>query len=479
MTARAVNPGIERVRHNAKNLHLNGNRTEVTESPEKIESVPSQFSDDAIALAFSARYAETLRRTEAWGKWHERDAHRWKEDTTLRVYDQVRHLCRELAEFAPEKLRSEIMSGRKVASVERLARSDQRHLATPDMWDSDPFLLGTPGGVVDLRTGDLRPGTSNDYITKLTAVAPSGDCPRFLEFLAWAAAYDSELFAYLKRLFGYCLTGRIQEHALPFFCGPGGNGKSTLLNTVAGLMGDYHEVAPMDAFTESRGERHPTDLAGLRGARMVTAQETERGRRWATLRVKAITGGDPIRARLMRQDFFTYVPEFKLIVAANDKPSIDSVDEAMRRRFHLIPFEQSISDDAKDESLPDKLREEWPGILAWMIEGCLEWQEQGLRPPQRVTDATAAYLTAEDSYGAWIEEACSIGDRQWDSSATLYSSWATFAKRAGEDPGTRKAFAKELSKRGFASAKNSTGNIRGFRGLSVLADTVNAYHTHD
>jgi putative DNA primase/helicase len=442
------------------------------------EAVPPEFSDDALALAFTERYGATLRYTEAWGKWHEKDGPRWKEDTTLGAFDKVRRLCRERAGAAPGKrLPSLIASGRTVASVERLARFDRRHAATPDQWDADPWVLCTPAGVVDLSTGEIRGGKANDYITKITAVAPGGECPRFLEFLDWATGGDTELASFLQRVFGYGLTGSIREHALIFCYGTGGNGKGTLLNTVTGVMGDYAKVAAMEAFTEARGERHPTDLAMLRGARVVTSQETERGRRWAESRVKAITGGDPITARFMRQDFFTFLPEFKLIIAGNEKPSIDSVDEAIRRRFHLIPFEQQITAEKRDETLSEKLREEWSAILAWMIEGCLAWQEYGLRPPERVTAATLAYLTAEDSYAAWLEEACTTGTREWESSATLYGSWSTFAKRAGEEPGTRKGFAKELAKRGFTAARDASGNTRGFNGLSVRENTVNAYHT--
>ena len=166
---------------------------------------------------------------------------------------------------------------------------------------------------------------------------------------------------------GYALTGVTHEHALFFACGTGGNGKSTFLNAIASCVGDYHRAAPIETFTESNNDRHPTDLAGLRGARMVTAIETEEGRHWAESRIKTLTGGDKIAARFMRQDFFEYTPQFKLLIAGNHKPSLRSVDEAIRRRLHLIPFVVTIPPAERDAELPDKLESERPGILAWMI----------------------------------------------------------------------------------------------------------------
>ena len=161
--------------------------------------------------------------------------------------------------------------------------------------------------------------------------------------------------------------------------------------------------------SQSNHDRHPTDLAGLRGARLVTAVETEEGRRWAESRIKSLTGGEKISARFMRQDFFEFLPQFKLIIAGNHKPGLRSVDEAIRRRFNLIPFTITIPPSERDELLPERLKAELPGILAWMIRGCTDWLERGLSPPQMVTEATAAYLESEDAVAAWIED-CAARD---------------------------------------------------------------------
>ena len=254
--------------------------------------------------------------------------------------------------------------------------------------------------------GPPGPQDRRDLITKMTTVGPGETCPKWLEFLNRIFAGDQNLIAYIQRVLGYSLTGSVQEHAL-FFChGTGGNGKGVLLGTWHKILGDYSAIAPMSTFTATQNERHPTELAMLRGARLVTAQETEDGERWAESKIKALTGGDPISARFMRQDFFTYQPSFKLIVAGNHRPSLRNVDEAIRRRFNLVPFTITIPLAERDPDLAEKLKEEWPGILAWAIEGCLEWQRIGLAPPSAVTKATEDYLTEEDAVGRFISECC-------------------------------------------------------------------------
>ena len=303
-------------------------------------------------------------------------------DDTKLAFDLSRKVCREAAaECNKDKIAPNLASAKTVAAVERLALADRRIAATVDQWDADPWLLNTPDGVVDLRTGQRRPHRAEDYQTKITAVGPGGDCPRFLAFLDRITGGDGELVAYLQRVLGYALTGLTREHALFFGYGTGANGKSVLLSTVSGLLGDYHKSAPIETFTASNADRHPTDLASLRGARLVTATETEEGRRWAESGIKQLTGGDTVAARFMRQDFFEYRPAFKLIIAGNHKPSLRSVDEAIRRQFHLIPFAVTIPPEERDADLAEKLKAEWPGILAWLVEGCLEWQTEGLRPP--------------------------------------------------------------------------------------------------
>jgi putative DNA primase/helicase len=438
-----------------------------TFAPDELGDRPPAFSDDALALHFAQVHRDDLRFVAKWGQWLSWTGMYWQLDDTLRAYDLSRAICRQVAAGCNDpKLASALASAKTVAAVERLAKSDRRLAATVDQWDGDPWLLNTPEGVVELKTGRLRPHRPDDYMTKITVVGPGGDCPRFLAFLERVTGGDVELQAYIGRALGYALTGETREHALFFAYGTGANGKSVLLSTLSGILDGYHRSAPIETFTASNGDRHPTDLAGLRGARLVTATETEEGRRWAESRIKQLTGGDSVSARFMRQDFFDYRPAFKLIIAGNHKPSLRSVDEAMRRRFHMIPFAVTIPPSERDPELTEKLKAEWPGILAWLIEGTLEWQTQGLRPPQAVLDATEAYLAAEDATAAWIDDKCLRDLRSWEKSSDLFASWQSWAETAGEAAGTQRRLSQTLESRGFKSQPMRHG--RGFMGLRLL-----------
>jgi putative DNA primase/helicase len=203
----------------------------------------------------------------------------------------------------------------------------------------------------------------------------------------------------------------------------------------------------------------------LQGARLVTSVETEEGRAWAESKIKTLTGGDPIAARFMRQDFFEYSPQFKLFIAGNHRPALRSVDEAIRRRFHLVPFTVTIPPEERDGTLTEQLKAEWPGILAWMIGGCLQWQRHGLNPPKAVLAATAEYLEGEDALLAWIDEDCERDPQAHAKTSDLYESFRRWADRNGEHAGSAKRFAQSLETHGFR--KTRTRAARGFIGLSV------------
>jgi putative DNA primase/helicase len=436
------------------------------EQPEEIR--PPAFSDDALALRFIDQHEDTLRYVPSLGKWLRWDGKRWCFDERLIAHDRMRKVCRAAAaECNHLKVAKLIASNKTAAAAERFARSDQRIIATVDELDADQWLLNTPGSTIDLRTGKEWPHQQGDLLTKITGIAPDASCPTPVwdAFLARITDNQPELSAYLQRVAGYSLTGSTQEHALFFLYGLGANGKTTLLNAITACTGDYHRTAPIETFTASSVDRHPTDLAGLRGARLVTAIETEEGRRWAESRIKSLTGGDKISARFMRQDFFEYTPQFKLIIAGNHKPGLKSVDEAIRRRFNLIPFTVTIPPDERDEALPEKLKAELPGIMQWMIDGCLDWQERGLAPPELVTTATAAYLEAEDALAAWIEEAGQRDPNAWEKSSDLFASWAAWATKAGEYVGPMKRFLGVFETKGFTYERRKDG--RGYRGFRL------------
>jgi putative DNA primase/helicase len=208
------------------------------------------------------------------------------------------------------------------------------------------------------------------------------------------------------------------------------------------MLGDYAKTAPIEAFIASKNEHHPTDLAGLQGARLVTAVETEDGRRWAESKIKSLTGGDRIAARFMRQDFFEYTPQFKLVIAGNHKPGLRT----------------------------EKLRAEWGGILRWAVEGCLLWQRDGLHAPKAVVDATADYLASEDVLSRWIEERCEINKANWTAATALFTDWREWCEQNQEYAGSQKSFSAALEDRGFAPERTRTA--RGFLGIGLRVTDV-------
>ena len=313
----------------------------------------------------------------------------------------------------------------------------------------------------------MRPALREDYQTKSTAVAPGEDCSLWLQFLGRITFGNLELQQFIQRMCGYALTGITREHALFFLYGTGANGKSVFLNTLCGMMGGYAKTAPIATFIDSKNQNHPTDLAGLQGARLVTAIETEEGRRWSESKVKALTGGDRITARFMRQDFFEYTPQFKLIIAGNHKPGIQTVDESMRRRFNLLPFTVTIPPSERDAELTEKLRSEWPGILAWAIEGCLAWQREGLNQPCTVIDATAEYFESEDFIAQWMDERCAKGMNLWETTANLFADFQSWAKTCEIFVGPKRRFSDILMAKGYQPWRSKIA--RGFQGIGLRA----------
>jgi putative DNA primase/helicase len=433
--------------------------------------LPPEFSEDGIAAIFTRESGGDFRYTAAWGRWHRWNGRFWEYDDTRLVLELVRQVCRVVSSECPdEKLRRRIASAYTVAAVERLIRSDRQHAAMIDQWDSDPWMLNTLGGTIDLSTGELRPSQREDYCTKVTAAAPGDACPVWMAFLSRVTDGNVELQCYLQRICGYLLTGSTRDQVWFFLYGTGANGKSVFINTIAGVMGDYARTAPIETFTETMFDQHPTDLAGLQGARLVSVMETEEGRAWAENKIKRLTGGDSISARFMRQDFFEYVPQFKLVVVGNHKPGLRSVDEATRRRLHLVPFTVTIPKAERDPELFEKLKAEWPGILHWMIEGCVAWQREGLNPPPVVSAATEDYLATEDLVARWIEECCVTGPNFSAPVADLYRSYQLWCAANGEAVCSQKRFSQNLEARKFTKVRSSIS--RKFSGIALRGQTV-------
>lgn len=443
------------------------------------DDVPAKYSEDNIALAFSHLYADDLRYVHPWERWLRWEGSRWVMEETLGAFDMVRKVCRaagnaamndpELTVKQIDAIRTRMGLASVTAAVERMAKTDRRHASTVAQWDADLWALNTPAGVVDLRTGSIRQGDRDAHMTKITHASPGGACPAWMRFLEVATAGDYELIRFLQRMCGYALTGSTRDHALFFVYGSGGNGKGTFLNTFQWIIGDYAKSAPADMFTERKHEAHLTEQARLMGARLVTAQETEEGKRWAEAKIKALTGGDPVTANFMRKDHFEYIPQFKLVMTGNHKPGLRNVDEAIKRRLHLIPFTVSIPAAERDPKLAEKLRAEAGGILQWAIEGCLEWQRIGLSAPAVVVAATDEYLEQQDVLGQWLADTCDLQNGFSARSSALYKSFKGWAEAAGEYVLPQKRWAAAMETRGLLSTRTSAGMV--YMGIGIRTES--------
>lgn len=454
----------------------------LAEPPEATPSntAPPEYSDRAMASRLIKRHGHEMKYCEAMGGWLIWDATRWASDDTLRVHDWAGMVLAEASNEAlgrpdfnatkAERLGMSLASTSSRSSCVSYAKADIRVVVKADQFDSDPMLLNTPAGVIDLRTGALRDRLPGELFMKRSAVTPDFVNPplTFLKFLRETQADNEVLVEYLQKYFGYCLTGAVIEQTLVFLHGSGGNGKSVLLNAIAGIMGDYAVKGTMETFTASNSDRHPTELARLRGARFVYASETQGGKRWNEARVKELTGGEPITARFMHRDEFTYEPMFKLNFLGNHKPELRDVDAGIRRRLHLIPF--TTKPEKPDPFLPEALKKEWPQILGWLVQGCLRWQLEGLTPPAEILAATEEYFDDEDAHGRWVKERCQIDEEGTVLSSLLYDDWREWCGENGEYAGSQKRLSTTLKGRGFAKWRCPYSGRNGFRGLKLITN---------
>lgn len=432
------------------------------------------MSEDGVARAFTAAHADRLRYCHSSGRWHVWTGVNWRRDETALAFNWAREISRQRASADPLSRDAKILAKAAfAAAVERFAQADRAFAATAGAWDADPWLLGTPGGTVDLRSGELQEARQTDMITKTTRVAPiplasfdpERDCPRWLAFLDFATGSDAGAIRFLQQWFGYSLTGDTREEALLFVHGLGGSGKSTAINTVAAILKDYAVAVDTETITAQKHARHSTEIARLHGARMAYASETEAGRAWAENRIKQLTGGDVMTARFMRQDDFEFRPQLKLVVVGNNRPAFSNVDGAIKRRFNVMPFDRKPA--KADHGLKAALEAEYPGILSWMIVGCLDWQRNGLVRPEIMQATTADYFAQMDTFGNWLADRCEIGVRFVATTEDLFDSWSQYARQNGEEPGSRRGdFPQRMKERGFVPV-NRTAGIRG-RGYSGL-----------
>ena len=443
--------------------------------PKRISQAPIE-SDVWLSALFAQRQVGRFRWSPGLD-WMINVGSHWQRDETLVRFSTAKAMCAEIsrAKGVPPDTRRSIASAKTVNAVLTLARAEQG-IATPaDAWDRNPMVLNTPGGVYDLETG-RRVNVTTDLFTQLAAVAPDASMrtPNWLRFTSEIFCNDLEMVEFLQRLVGYCLTGDRREQILPFFYGTGANGKSVLVDLVLEIMGSYALNLPSEVLMRQQHLAHPTELAQLRGKRLAVSSELEDGAYWAESRIKSLTGDATLTARFMRQDHFTFKMTQKHVVVGNFKPRLKGDDPAIIRRMVLVPFAEKFTGHRCDPLLPKKLRAEYPGILAWMIDGARKWARDGLLIPQKVRDASAEYLSANDDLSLWVEECCVTGAMHRTGSTALYKSYAQWKEANGERPQSMNPWSARLGMR-FKSYRTMHG--RGFEGIALrdLSEPVYSY----
>ncbi|MHB0913835.1 MAG: phage/plasmid primase, P4 family [Armatimonadota bacterium] len=453
----------------------------VADCPERVsDGLP--MNDLGNARRLVKKHGAKIRYCCDAGKWLIWDGARWKDDETGELFRMAAETADDLLRAArsfPEQRAFErfaVNSGnhRSVQAMVGLAGSLSHVLARE--LDADPWLLNTANGILDLRTGELRPHDPAAMITKLVPVPydPAAECPTWERFLSEVFQGDTELIGFIHRAAGYTLTGDTREQVFFILHGRGSNGKSTFLGTLREVMGDYEQKTSTETLIE-RERSSTNDLAALRGARFVSAIETSAGKRLAEALVKELTGQDAVVARFLYREFFSYVPTFKLWLACNHVPSIQGQDHGIWRRIRLIPFDVQFADPGtavgpyKDKGLPERLRAEYPGILAWLVRGCLAWQRDGLPVPRTVSSATSTLQQEMDQLGGFLAECCVLRPEAEVSARELYAAYGRWAERVGERPLSQRFLGLRLSERGvFKKERRREGFVWHGLGLAGM-----------
>lgn len=445
------------------------------------DELPNDAGPDSTELTFNAtdmgnaeqlvhQHWRKVRYCEKFGGWFVWDGRRFEKDETGAVYrltkETVRTIYGEASRTPDEDRRKELASWastserlQRIEAMIRLASKDEAIAVLPEDFDKDLYLLNVGNGIIDLRTGILKTHDPADLITKLAPVSydADADMPVIKEWLLEIMDGSGNLVLFLQRAVGYSLTGDTREHILPICYGTGANGKSTFLGLIQEMLGDYATVTNTSALMVRRIEGISCDVAMLKGARFVAAAEVEEGQRFAESLVKQLTGGDLISVRYLHCNPFTFKPTFKIWLAVNHKPVIRGTDLGIWRRVRLIPFTVTIPEDKQDQTLPAKLREELPGLLAWAVAGCLEWQLYGLGVPDEVKKATGQYQSEMDAVAQFIEACCTVLEGLAVRSSSIYTAWVAWCKSNGETETSNKAFSLKLEEKGFKKTKRKNG----------------------
>jgi putative DNA primase/helicase len=427
------------------------------------------------------KHGEQLRYVVPWKCWLVWNGARWAPDADGHVQRCMKVIAREVhtslirdPKADPEMLRAakraESSSGVKGALT--LAATEPEIAITPDRLDAHPYLLNCRNGIVDLQTGELLKHDPALLLTKMAAAPyePASEGAVFTKFLERIQPSE-EMRLFIRRLLGLSLEGKVTAHILPIFYGDGANGKSTLTDAVMNALGDYADAADPDLLRARTFDAHPTGVADLFGLRLALLHESDAGHRLAEGTVKRLTGGDRLKARRMREDFWSFDPSHTFVMLTNHKPLVGGTDEGIWRRLRLVPFEVIIPGAERDENLGDKLSGEAGAILAWLVAGHLDWRKNGLAEPDKVTEATQAYRAESDPLGRFLEERCLKMPALHVGSTELFGIYEKWCAAEREDPGSPKSFGEAMRLKGFESYK-SHGVIH-WRGVG-LADVNGA-----
>jgi putative DNA primase/helicase len=440
-------------------------------------------TEAANAKRFCARFGDQARWCDPWGKWLVWDGKRWAIDRQRDVDDRAKQVASglwpEFAEVAQQAPKSASTiagfckasnSAKGIASMLALARSEPGIAVLPESLDQDHWVLNVANGTLKLRTGELQPHRREDYLTKLAPVeylpAAEAECPTWERFLEEVFEGKDDLIRFVQRAAGYSLTGSTCERCFFFLYGTGRNGKTTLLATLQKVWSDYATTLTTEMLMVRDRSQHPTEICDLHGRRLAVASETEDGRRFAEALIKQITGGeDRMKGRRMKEDFWEFRATHKLWLAGNHKPAIRGTDPAIWDRVKLVPFLRRF--DKPDKDLAAKLAAELPGILRWCVQGCLEWQHQGLGEPGEVKAATAAYRDEMDLLGAFINDHCIVGSDYRVRATDLYAAYARWCEATREYQQTQRRFGQSLTERGY---ERYTSNGTWYRGIRLVQD---------
>ena len=442
---------------------------------------PESFTDDGNALLFVDTYGNELRYVPQRGMWLLWEGHRWAWDEGGLVIELARDMVRDLdpARFgadedmlkAARKHKSSSLSRDKINAAVHLARTDRRIVAPATQLDAAPRHLNTPGGIVDLNTGEIAPSDPAALHTRSTLVAPDPELstPRWTTFLNDTFGGDAEMMGFVQRLAGYSASADTGIHVLPFLHGGGQNGKSVLMDALRQILGDYATTAPA-GFLMAGKQEHSEEMARLQGLRLVVASEVNQDAKFDEAKMKELTGGDTITARYMRQSFFSFEPTHHLWLMGNHQPQVKAGGDSFWRRLRLIPFLHKVPEEKKIENLADLLvSEEGPGILAWIIQGAIDVFAGGLRPPAAVMAATQVYAEEEDQLGRFLEECCLIGGGEHVKLETkkLRQAYERWCHEEGEKPLASSPFGRELKQRGLVRKPSNGRHF--YLGLALIA----------